>query len=233
MKASVDSYQRRLLALGAVAGPALLTLAWIILGLLVPPTKTVYGIQGGVSGTLTSPISGIGVGPYATLFNAAFILSGLLTIAGLIGTFRSLPANAGTRGHWLLATLLALSPLGFVVAGIFTLAGSVPLHMVGFLLAAGTPVVTFAVAGLYFRRLPRSRGLGNSLLVGSPITLLLVVAFLLAFDRDAIASGRGLAGIPSRLLALEIAAYYAAIGWLGFISDTAERASATRAIPRR
>lgn len=216
MKVTVDGYQGRLLARGAVAGPALLTVAWIVLGLLVPPTETIYGIQGGVSGTLTSPISGIGVGPYGVLFNGAFILSGLLTIAGLVGVFGSLPANAGTRQRWLVATLLALSPLGFVVAGIFTLAGSVPLHMVGFLLAAGTPVVTFAIAGLYFRRLPRWRGFGNSLLAGSPITLLLVVTFFLAFDRDAIASGRGLAGIPSRLLALEIAGYYAAMGWLGF-----------------
>jgi len=218
-------YRGRLLALGAVAGPALLTLAWIILGLLVPPTETIYGIQGGISGTLTSPISGIGVGPYAALFNTAFILSGLLTIAGLIGVFRLLPANAETRGRWLVATLLALSPLGFVVAGIFTLENSVLLHMVGFLLAAGTPVLTFVVAGRYFRRLRHWRGLGNSLLVGSPMTLLLVVTFFLAFDRDAIASGRGLAGIPSRLLALEIAAYYAAIGWLGFMGETAERAS--------
>ena len=204
-----------------------MTLAWIVLGLLVAPTETIYGIQGGISGTLTSPISGIGVGPYAALFNAAFILSGLLTIAGLIGVFRSLPGNAETRGRWLLAVLAwRFRRLGSWWWHLHTRESLVPLYMVGFLLAAGTPVLTFVVAGRYFRRLPHSRGLGNSLLVGSPMTLLLVVAFFLAFDRHAIASGRGLAGIPKpRLLALEIAAYYAAIGWLGFMGETAERAS--------
>src|SRR5262245_35673132 len=60
----------RRLALGAAVGPVLFTLAWIVLGLLQPTTVTPYGVAGGVSGAISQPISGLGVGPHAAPFNA-------------------------------------------------------------------------------------------------------------------------------------------------------------------
>jgi hypothetical protein len=55
----------RWLALGAVAGPVLFELAWIVLGVLQPATMTPYGVLGGLSGAISNPISGLGVGPNA------------------------------------------------------------------------------------------------------------------------------------------------------------------------
>jgi hypothetical protein len=76
------------LALGAVVGPILFTLAWVFLGLLQPPTKNMYGVMGGVSGAISNPISGLGVGPQAQPFNASFVLCGLMLLAGVVGSSR-------------------------------------------------------------------------------------------------------------------------------------------------
>jgi hypothetical protein len=198
----------------AVAGPMLLTLAWIVLGLLVPPFRNEYGINGGISGTITSPISGIGVGPNAFLFNSAFILTGVLIITGIFGVF--LVINKTNKIiHWIIALLLMLSPIGWIFAGVFTLSVSVPLHMAGFLLAAGTPVISFITTGLYLRKFENYKKFSNILIIGSPITLILTVSCLLVFDYELIAAGGGIAGIISRLLALEVCFVYSSIGLFG------------------
>jgi hypothetical protein len=198
----------------AIIGPIILTLGWIILGLIVPPFQNEYGINGGIIGTITSPISGIGVGLYGFLFNLCFILCGLFTIIGFLGVFLILD-NKYSRNHWITFSLLILSPIGFIFAGIFNLAVSVPLHMVGFLLACGTPVISFFAAGFYFRKYASLKYLGNSLFIGSIITLILLIICFNAFDYEVIAAGKGIAGIPSRLFALEICFYYFRIGLLG------------------
>ena len=208
---------------GAIAGPVLLTVAWVVLGLLVPPRVTEYGVQGGVQGTITSPISGIGVGPHAGWFNAAFIISGLLTIVGVLAAFRSLRGTAAPRRLRRQALALCLSPLGFVVAGLFTLADSVPLHMMGFLLVAGTPLISFVTAGRLFRTMPGWQRFGAWLIAAAPLTLLLTLWFLLSFQRETIAAGQGVAGIPSRLLALELGAYYTALGAIVLQRPAAKR----------
>ena len=61
-------------------------------------------------------------------------------------------------------------------AGIFTLEDPLP-HLIGFLLATGTPVLSFLAAGFLLRGMPRWRRFGTWLLLGSPLTLLLVVLF--------------------------------------------------------
>lgn len=199
---------------GAVVGPVVLTVGWVVLGLLFPAVKTAFGVQGGLKGTITSPISGIAVGPHGAWFTAAFIVSGLVTIVGVAGVFLTLDGAAPLARRRNTAIALALSPLGYVVAGIFSLRISVPLHMLGFLLVAGTPIVTFVIAGRFFRSIPNRRRFGVSLLIGAPLTLILTVWFFLSYDRVAIVDGQGLDGIPSRLLALELGAYYLAMAWL-------------------
>ena len=202
------------LAFCAIIGPIILTLAWIILGLIVPPFQNEYGINGGIIGTITSPISGIGVGPYGFLFNLSFILCGLFTIIGFLGVFLILD-NKYLKNHWITFSLLILSPIGLIFAGVFNLAISVPLHMVGFLLAGGTPVISFIVAGFYFRKYTILKYFGNSLFIGSILTLILLIICFYAFDYEVIATGKGIAGIPSRLFTLEICFYYFRIGLLG------------------
>lgn len=206
----------RWLALGAVVSPVLFTLAWIVLGVLQPATKTEYGVMGGVSGAISNPISGLGVGPNAGLFNVAFVFCGLLLLAGVVGIFQTTRASSQAVVRWACAALLALSPLGLAMAGIFTLESSLVLHSVAALLLLWTPLLGFVVAGLYFRSIPRWRQFGNRLLLGSPLTLVLLVLFVRSFDLTAVAAGLGVAGLTERALLLEIHVWYVAMGWLAF-----------------
>jgi hypothetical protein len=64
--------------------------------------------------------------------------------------------------------------------------------------------------------MPRWRRFGTWLLLGSPLTLLLVVLFFLTFDQAAIVAGDGVAGLAQRVLAVEVLAWSVAIGWLAF-----------------
>src|SRR6266568_9561703 len=79
----------RWLALGAVAGPVLFTLAWVVLGEL-SPGYTAWGTWIAPYSPISQGISGLGLGPTAPFMNAAFVLSGLLLAVGVVGTFRSI-----------------------------------------------------------------------------------------------------------------------------------------------
>jgi uncharacterized protein DUF998 len=206
----------RWLALGAVAGPALFTLAWFVLGFL-SPGFTIFGTEISPYSPISQPISGLGLGLTAPFMNAAFVISGILLMAGVIGVFQTPTMRASDRSalRWACAALLALSPLGLVVAGIFTLEDPLP-HLIGFLLTTGIPVLSFLTAGFFLRSIPRWRRFGTWLLLGSPLTLVLVVLFFLTFDQATIVAGHGVAGLTQRILALEVLAWFAAMGWRAF-----------------
>jgi len=210
----ITSEVARWLALGMVAGPVVITLAWIVLGLMRPEIKTEWGVSGGITGMITQPFSGLGLGTNGSLFNAAFILNGFLLLAGVIGIFQTIP-EISTRARWWLIALFTLTPLGSVIDGIFTIDHFMP-HMMGFVLAVGTPVISFLVAGLVLRRIPRWQRLGTGLLWASPLTLLLLVLFFLTFQYDKMAAGIGVAGLTERILVLEVQAWFVAMGWSAF-----------------
>jgi len=111
--------------------------------------------------------------------------------------------------------LLALSPLGMAVDGIFTLESFLP-HMVGFLLAAASPVLSFVVVGLLLRRVPSFRRFGSWLLLGSPMTLALAVLYFLTFSPTVAGTQTGVAGLTERILVVEVLAWFVAMGWLAF-----------------
>lgn len=205
----------RWLALGAVAGPILLTLAWIILGLMRPDTKNEWGVSGGIAGMITQPFSGLGLGPNGALFNTAFLLSGLLIMAGVFGVFQVIGSGRRPGLHKASAALLALSGLGSVICGVFTLEAFL-LHMAGFLLGVGSPVLGFLATGLFLRDIPRWRRFGTWLLLGSPLTLTLIVLFFLTFQYDKMAAGVGVAGLTERILVLEVQTWFITMGWLAF-----------------
>jgi hypothetical protein len=206
----------RWLTLGAVAGPAMFTLAWFVLGFL-SPGFTIFGTEISPYSPISQPISGLGLGPTAPFMNAAFVLSGIVLMAGVIGVFQTPTIRASSRpaARWACVALLALSPLGLVVAGLFTLEDPLP-HLIGFLLTTGIPVLSFLAAGFFLRGIPRWRRFGTWLLLGSPLTLLLVILFFLTFDQAAIVAGQGVAGLTQRILALEVLAWFGAMGWLAF-----------------
>lgn len=202
----------RWLALGAVVGPILFTLAWFVLGFL-SPGFTLFGTAIAPYSPISAGISGLGLGPTAPYMNTAFVLCGLLIMAGAVGIFQGI-REMGAGARWSCTMLLALPGLGSVMDGIFTLE-SFFLHFVGFALAC-TTVLGFPVAGALLRRIPRWHRFGSWLLLGGPLTLALVVLFFLTFSPTAAGAEAGVAGLTERILVSEVFAWYIALGWLAF-----------------
>jgi len=203
----------RWLALGAVAGPVLFTLAWVVLGEL-SPGYTAWGTRIAPYSPISQGISGLGLGITAPFMNTAFVLCGLLLLAGAVGIFQGI-REMGAVARWSCTVLLALSALGSVVDGIFTLESFLP-HTAGFLLATASPVLSFVVIGLLLRRVKSFRRFGTWLLLGSPLTLALVVLYFLTFSPTVVGIQTGVAGLMERLLAIEVHAWLVALGALAF-----------------
>ncbi len=158
----------RWLALGAVIGPILFTLAWIVLGFL-SPGFTIFGTLIAPYSPISAGISGLGLGVTAPYMNAAFVLNGLFIIVGAVGIFQSI-WEMGPFARWVCTILLALTGLGSMIDGAFTLESFMP-HMIGFLLGILSTVLSFLVIGSLLRRIPRWNRFGSWLLLGSPLTL--------------------------------------------------------------
>lgn len=203
----------RWLALGAVAGPVLFTLAWFILGFL-SPGYTAWGTRISPYSPIRQGISGLGLGITAPFMNTAFVLSGLLILAGVVGIFQGI-REMGARARGICTILLALSPLGMMVDGIFTLESFMP-HMMGFLLGIGSLVVSFLVIGPLLRRVSSFRRFGTWLLLGSPLTLALLILYFITFSPTVAGTQTGIAGLTERILVIEAHAWLVAMGWLAF-----------------
>jgi hypothetical membrane protein len=201
----------RWLAGGAIAGPVLFTLAWLILG-AVSPGYPVAGTWISPYSPITQPISGLGLGATARYMNPTFVISGLLLLAGVIGVVRCLPPGGRPVARRASAVLLALGPLGLITVGTFTLDTPVP-HLTGAMLVLATPVVSFLVTGLHLRRLPGWHGFGTGLVLAAPLTLALFVLYNLSFSQSAVAAGHGVAGLTQRILFVEILSWFVALGW--------------------
>ncbi len=201
------------LTLGAAAGQALFTLAWFVLG-FVSPGFTIFGTVIKPYSAITTPLSGLGLGPTAPFMNAGFIVGGILTLIGAVGIFQSI-RGLSTAARWSCMALFSLSALGMVIDGLFTLESFMP-HMLGFQLGSGTLVAGFLAAGLLFRRLPAWRTFGNWLLIAGPLTLVLLIVSLATFSQAAIMAGAGVAGLTERILCVDIAGWWIAMSWLAF-----------------
>ena len=199
--------------LGMVAGSILFTLAWFILG-FISPGFTIFGTVIEPYSAISQPLSGLGLGVTAPYMNTAFVLSGLLILAGVIGFFRGM-TELDASARRLYTVLLGLSPLGMVIDGLFTLESFLP-HMIGFLLGSGSLVVSFMVIGRRLGRMPGWERLGRWLIVASPLTLGLVVLSLASYDQSAAAAGTGIAGLTERILMVDFSIWFVAMGWLGF-----------------
>jgi hypothetical protein len=197
------------LALGALAGPALFTAAWLILG-VVSPGYVLFGTHVAPYSAISQPVSGLGLGVTAPLMNAAFVVSGMLVVAGAAGVAALVPGLSPGRRRSA-AALLALPGIGSIADGLFTLESMGP-HLLGFLLVL-TPIAAFPILGVMVRRVPGWRRLGWWLIAGGPLTLVLAMAFFGSFDPEASGRGLGIAGLTQRALILEIHAYYVALAW--------------------
>jgi hypothetical protein len=205
------------LALGAIVGPVVFNLAWLLLG-FVSPGYTLFGHRFTDYSPISQPISGLGMGSTAPYMNAAFVITGLMLIAGVIGvlqTTKAIDPKPGGRPTARRVTLflLACTGMGQVVDGIFNLEAAMP-HFIGFGLALGTPIISFLVAGRYFRGIPQWRRLGTWLLLGSPLTAILLTLFFMTFQPTADGAEHGVAGIVQRAGVIEMHVWFVAMGWL-------------------
>jgi hypothetical membrane protein len=191
----------------------LFTLAWLVLGIL-SPGYTFFGHRFTDYSPISQPISGLGLGVTGPYMNTAFVVTGLVLVAGVVGVFRTIPRTRPTLRRWSVA-LLACTGLGQVVCGIFNLEAAM-LHMVGFALAVGIPIAAFLVAGWYLRSIPGWRRFGTRLLLGSPVTLVLLVAFFATFQPTADGAEHGIAGFVQRLLVLQVQVWFVVMGWLAY-----------------
>jgi hypothetical protein len=206
---ATTSTAMRRLSFGAIAGPVLFTVAWLVLGFL-SPGYAMFDIEIDEYSAVSQPISGLGLGVTAPYMNAAFVAAGLLMLAGLVGIFRALPATP--RARWV-AGLLACTPVGLIIDGIFDLE-SMMLHLLGFAIGIVVPVLGFVVAGAFFRGIPGWRRFGTWLRLGGPLTLALIVLYFATFDPTAAGASHGIAGLTERILVTEVLAWFAAMGWL-------------------
>jgi hypothetical protein len=183
------------LALLVPAGAILFTLAWLILG-AVSPGYELFGHVISPYSWISQPVSGLGLGVTGPWMNAAFIVGGLLVLAGTLATAR------GWTRRGLAVTgfaLMTLTGVGMIVCGVFTLE-SMMLHLLGFLLAVPLPAVGFILAGAALRR--TDRRLAADGIAGGATAHVLFAVFMAIFDASGAGGNEGVAGLVQRLLIL-------------------------------
>jgi hypothetical protein len=146
--------------------------------------------------------------------NTAFVLGGFILLAGVFGIFHRIK-ELSTVARWGLIILFALSPLGMIMCGFFTLE-SIMLHLAGFLLAVCSPVLSFLVAGLVLRRTPNWQPFSRGMFLEGIVTFILLMLYFQTFSPTEAGARNGFAGLIQGTLVLEVHALFAAFGWLTF-----------------
>lgn len=194
-----------------IIGAVLFTLSWLALG-FVNDGYTLFDIVIEEYSPISQPISGLGLGATAVAMNTAFVLYGSTASAGAVGISRNL-GRIEPRTKRVAAVTFGLHGLGSVLVGIFTLE-QMPMHSFGFLLVLA-PIVGFGIIGRRLSPHPAWHRLGRLLiLVATPVSLLLVVAFFATFNPVAAGSGEGIAGLSQRVLVVHIQAWIIALAWI-------------------
>ena len=181
----------RWVALGAVVGPVLFTLAWLILGLLSPayyygPFFTIAPHAG-----ITVPIDWLELGSRGLFMNAAFVFCGLLLLAGVFGIFHTI-GDMSLFHRWSCTALLSLSPLGLVACGLVPLDSAFlyqsPDEIARSLLMPSLSPAHHALHNTYYVVAPRSwvfpfwnplHSLSFLLTAASPVLSFLIAGFFL------------------------------------------------------
>lgn len=205
------------LALLAPAGAILFTVAWLILG-AVSPGYELFGHVISPYSWVSQPVSGLGLGVTGPWMNAAFVAGGALIVAGTLATARLWRR----RGRLVTAAfvLIALTGLGMIVCGVFTLE-SMMLHLLGFLFAVPLPALGFILAGVVLRR--SDSRLATIGVAGGVVALALFVVFQLTFDASGAGGNDGVSGLVQRVLILVVLATQSAL-----VVGVARRASEPR-----
>jgi hypothetical membrane protein len=220
MNSAVKSVTRSYLALGAVVGPILFTLAWVVLG-FVNTGYTLWGVHVAHYSAIQQQISALGVGNTAPFMNLAFVTTGVLLLMGTIGIFRVLRSDLSPRAYkWGLALWL-LPGIGCITDGIFTFEQAF-LHFIGFGFSL-LSIFGFIFTGLALRRSFATKHTARWLMSAGPLTAALTILFFATFTPTAAGQLTGIAGLTERLLVTEILWWYVVMGWMAFQGEKVNR----------
>lgn len=194
----------RLLMVSAIVGPVLFLFAWLFL----------ESIRSGYL-PISQPISALAINQNGIYMRIAFLLDGLLTTVGVIAVFLSIQKKLGRVALWVCIFLTLLSPFGLLWAGIFTM-NTIVLHTIGAVVACGIPIITFPIVGFILRRVSNWKTFGTWMLLGCPLTLILLIGFDTSVPQSQMATGGGTYGLWQRVLFIEVQAWYVVLAWFGF-----------------
>jgi hypothetical membrane protein len=177
-------------------------------------------------------ISDLGVGPNAWLMNTVLVVSAILLLGPAVAFLQGTRDVLGGRARRLDAALLALSPIGFGVAGIFTEApATLAIHwLVGADLAFFGPVLAFSVIGVQLLRHRESRRWGTASLAAGVATLVLVLFMFWIFTPGTALAPQHLGGLMERIVVVAILAAYAATG-LRLLATGRQTGTRRRGVP--
>jgi hypothetical membrane protein len=195
------------LTLPAVVAPIVLTVAYTVGGLLRPDYSPVQ-----------QAISDLGVGPNAWLLNVPVVVAGLAFAGFAAGLFTILRTELPAAWRWVLATLAALTGMGYAAAGIFTEdPTTVLLHwLLGANLAFFTPVLLFLAMGLLLRQHTYWRAWSAYSLVSGIVTVLLIATMFAAFTPGSALADAHVAGLLERAVMIESDLWFIITGCVVF-----------------
>lgn len=191
---------------------ALFTATWVLLGFFNSGYVLFDTVVDEYS-AIHQPISGLGLGSTATVMNTAFVVYGVLALAGAVGT-SYLVGRIERAAQRPASITLGMHGAGSILVGVWTLE-SMELHSVGFLLVLA-PIVGFWIIGRRLGHQPELRTFAKALTrIAAPVTILLVLAFFVSFNPEAAGEGQGVAGLIQRALVLHLQLWMGALAWLG------------------
>lgn len=192
------------LPLAAAVGPLVFTAAWFVLGFMSRGYR-LWDLEVTSYSAISQPISGLGLGETALFMNSAFVLFGVLLMAGVFGIVARIPGMT-PRARTTTRVLLMLPGVGAIIDGFYSLEAFL-MHFVGFALVLSS-IGGFLVVGVWLRRIDAWRRVGGWLIVASPVTLALAVLYFGTFDPANAGANVGVAGLTQRILVTEILFWY-------------------------
>lgn len=183
-------------------------------------------------------VSDLGVGEGAWLQTANFLLFGLLLLAFAAGFRRAMSSLIGPREATVAASLIAATGLGVAASGVFPAAPPTEgLHLLlGFLLAFASAIGVVFYVGRRLRGVVGWEG-PRRYSTWTGVGALLLIAFsFVALNPASPLEEMGIGGLIERLLAVEVFAWHAVMGWRllhdgGGRRLTAASARGTRRLP--
>ena len=189
--------------IGGVVNPVAFVLAFTVAGILRPGYSPIH-----------QAISDLGVGPNGSVMDAIAVISGLLLIGFAMGFAISMHQVLNSGWRWSGTTFLVLRGIVLVTVAIFTEDPStVRIHSLAATIGVISMLSALTSIGLGLRRNRKWRRWGNYSLVAALMTLVLVAVEFWVFTPGTLLAPLHLGGLIERVVYVETLAWYVAIGW--------------------